>query len=347
MGNSMPEPAPQTWLEKELKSWKSIIGVVVVLVILSDIRGCIFPDHPAPVALEADGKSYVSCNTPDISRGLFHLSSTYSVDFEDNNGSTISLRGVEKLIVTNLPKEEDAPMPSPSTDDLSNKDSDGKTLVEGRIYNWDDGTEARWAGGKWQPVKIKNRVCESDAARDKRLAQEEERRQAHQKRIAEAAAAKLAQTCKEWEQKHPLGSPVDVFTIDNSTDKAVIGTPEGCEGSLETAYKEKMEQEQAKDHAAQEVAKQRVVSKPVSGHRHWATATSPYSRTIYKRCHFDVNSSASCGYANEEVAQLNKGDRVEILSGKIRSASGTEICEVKFQSWVGWMDATDLTFDIE
>ena len=81
--------------------------------------------------------------------------------------------------------------------------------------------------------------------------------------------------------------------------------------------------------------KQRAESRPVSGHRHWATATSPYSRTIYKRCHFDVNSSASCGYANEEVAQLNKGDRVEILSGKIRSASGTEICEVKFQSWVG------------
>jgi hypothetical protein len=194
----MPEPAPQTWLEKELKSWKSIIGVVVVLVILSDIRGYIFPDHPAPVALEADGKSYVACNTPDISRGLFHLSSTYSVDFEDNNGSTISLRGVEKLIVTNLPKQEDAPMPSPTTNDMSDKDSDGKPFVEGHIYNWDDGTEARWAGGKWQSVKIKNRVCESDSDRDKRLAQEEERRQAHQKRMAEAAAAKLTQTCKEW-----------------------------------------------------------------------------------------------------------------------------------------------------
>jgi len=346
----MPEPAPQTWLEKELKSWKSIIGVVVVLVILNDIRGCIFPDHPAPVALEADGKSYIACNTPDISRGLFHLSSTYSVDFEDNNGSTISLRGVEKLTVTNLPKQEDAPMPSASTDDLSNKDSDGKPLVEGRIYNWDDGTEALWAGGKWSPVKIKNRVCESDAARDKRLAEEEDRRQAHQKGIAEAAAAKLAQTCKEWEQKHPLGSPVDVFTIDNSTDKVVVGTPEGCEGLLETAYKEKMEQEQtSKQRAAQEVTRQKVVSKPIAVHHHWATAntSNPYARTIYKRCHFDVNSSAACGYLNEEVAALKQGDRVELLSNTIRSASGTEIVEVKFESWVGWMDATDLTLDIE
>ncbi len=345
----MPEPAPQTWLEKEVKSWKSIIGVVVVLVILNDIRGCIFPDHPAPVALEADGKSYIACNTPNIGRGLFHLSSTYSVDFEDNNGSTISLRGVDKLIVTNLPKEVDAPMPS-GTDDMSDKDSDGKLLVEGHIYNWDDGTEARWAGGKWQPVKIKNRVCESDADRDKRLAQEEEKRQAHQKRIAEAAAAKLAQTCKEWEQKHPLGSPVDVFTIDNSTDKVVIGTPDGCDGPLETAYKEKAEGEQAsKGHAAEEPAKQSVKSKPASGHHHWATANNSdnYARIIYKRCHFDVNSVESCGYANEEVAALKQGDRVEILSGKIRSTSGTEICEVKFQSWVGWIDATFLTLDSE
>jgi hypothetical protein len=348
MGNSMPEPAPQTWLEKELKSWKSIIGVVVVLVFLSDIRGYIFPDHPAPVALEADGKSYVACNTPDINRGLFHLSSTYSVDFEDNNGSTISLRGVEKLIVTNLPKEVDAPMPS-GTDNMSDKDSDGKPFVEGNIYNWDDGTEARWHGGKWLPVKIKNSVCESDNDRDKRLAQEEEKQQAHHKRAAEVAAVKLAQTCKEWEQKHPLGSPVDVWGRDGSAlDGSVLGTPEGCEGSLETAYREKMEQAQAsKEHAAQEAATQKVVSKHVSGNRHWATANSPYSRTIFKRCHFDVDGFTSCGYASGEVAELKQGDRVEILSGKIRSASGTEILEVRFQSWVGWMDATDLTLDIE
>jgi hypothetical protein len=82
-----------------LKSWKSILGFIVILVVLSDIKGYLFPDHPAPVRLEADGKTYISCNTPDISRGLFHLSSTYSVDFKDNNGSTISLRGVEKLLV--------------------------------------------------------------------------------------------------------------------------------------------------------------------------------------------------------------------------------------------------------
>lgn len=343
IGEPVPEPKPQTWLEKELKSWRNIAYFVAILFVLSDIKACIFPEHPAPVALEADGKSYVACNTPDISRGLFHLASTYSVDFRDNNGSMISLRGVEKLLVTNLPKEEDAPMPTPGTDDMSEKDSDGKPLVEGQIYNWDDGTEARWKKGKWVPVKIKNHVCESDEDREKREAQEEERRQAHQKKLAEAAAAKLAQTCKDWEQKHPVGSSVDFM------DGTVLGSPEGCEGPLESAYKEKVQQEQTSREllAALQTAKQKAGTKPISAPSRWALVNSSYSfgRTIYKRCHFNVDSSAACGYANEEIAELKQGDRVQILSGKIRSASGAEILEVRFQSWVGWMDATDLTLD--
>src|ERR1035441_656767 len=98
---------PPTWL-KELRSWKGVLGFIVILLALTEIKGGLFPEHPAPVALEAEGKTYVSCNTPDISRGWIHPG--YSVDFKDNNGSTISLRGVEKLLVTNLPQEVDAPM---------------------------------------------------------------------------------------------------------------------------------------------------------------------------------------------------------------------------------------------
>ncbi len=68
---------------------------------------------------------------------------------------------------------------------------------------------------------------------------------------------------------------------------------------------------------------------------------------ICKRCKFNVGG---CGYDDGrfgEIASLHKGDRVQVVSVKSRSASGTEIYEVKFQSWVGWMDAADLTLDTE
>jgi hypothetical protein len=46
-----------------------------------DIKGWFWPDHPAPVGIEADGKNYLDCNTPDIGRGLFQ--NTYHADFTD------------------------------------------------------------------------------------------------------------------------------------------------------------------------------------------------------------------------------------------------------------------------
>jgi hypothetical protein len=344
----MSDPTKTAWWRKVTPYF---LGACLWLV-LSNLYNRAFPDHPAPAAVEADGKTYVACSTPDTGRGWFH--STYYADFKDNNGQVVSLRGVEHLTVTNLPQETDAPMPTPGTDDMSYRDSDGKPLVEGRIYNWDDGTEARWKEGKWVPVKIENRVCESDDAREKRQAQEEETRRAQRKEKEAKATARLLQTCKEWEGKHPLGSPVDVWAQDGSAlAGSTISSPAGCEGPLETAYDEKMKREQAslaKEYAAQEAAKQKTKSRTTSvSTHHWATANSQYAfaRTIYKRCHFNVDSSASCGYANEEEAELQQGDRVEILSSKTRSASGTEIYEVRFHSWTGWMDAADLTLDTE
>jgi len=319
---------------------------------LSHLYSCVFPDHPAPAAIEADGKAYVACNTPETGRGWFH--STYYADFKDNNEQMISLRGIEHLTVTNLPQETDASMPTFGTDDMSNKDSDGNALVEGNIYKWDDGTEARWKNGKWVPVKIKNRVCESDDAREKREAQEEETRQAHRKEKEAKAAAKLVQTCKEWEGKHPLGSPVDVWAQDGSAlAGSTIGSPAGCDGPLETAYDEKMKQEQAslaKEYAGQEAAKQKTKSRTTSvSTHHWATVVIAYGAEIYKRCYFNAGD-LPCGYDDAkwgEIASLHKGDRVQVVSAKSRSASGTEIYEVKFQQWTGWMDAASLNFDVE
>jgi hypothetical protein len=111
-GDLCLNPEPTSWFQKEWKSWRTVLGLIVVLFILSNLKGAYSRITSPPVSLEADGKQYVACNTPDISRGFFHLASTYSVDFRDHKGSTISLPGVEKLTVTNLPQQVDAPMPS-------------------------------------------------------------------------------------------------------------------------------------------------------------------------------------------------------------------------------------------
>jgi len=63
---------------------------------------------------------------------------------------------------------------------------------------------------------------------------------------------------------------------------------------------------------------------------------------IYAHCNFDANG---CIYESGMIATLNKGDRVQILSHKVRAADGTDTYEVRFQQWTGWMDATSLQLD--
>jgi hypothetical protein len=80
----------------------------------------------------------------------------------------------------------------------------------------------------------------------------------------------------------------------------------------------------------------------------WAVVTPTDGATadIYKRCSFGVGDFP-CGFVSPDfsIATLKKGDRVQVLSGKTRAANGTEIYEVKFQEWTGWMDANDLRLE--
>lgn len=135
------------------------VGVVLVWVLIftgwDTVKGWFFPTHPAPVAVEADGKDYVACNSPEIGRGIFHP--TYDADFKDNNGSTISLHGIGRLIVTNLPQMVDAPMPVFRSmpyplPDANGIDKDGKPYQEGFTYTWMDGSAAVYRTHQWNPV---------------------------------------------------------------------------------------------------------------------------------------------------------------------------------------------------
>lgn len=75
----------------------------------------------------------------------------------------------------------------------------------------------------------------------------------------------------------------------------------------------------------------------------WAVV-KPQSGTrtaLRDRCAFNPDV-LPCGLGDGTVARLNEGDRVQILSDKIRSSGGDEIYQVKFQDWTGWMSAADL-----
>lgn len=151
--------AEPTWQErrwKEIRGWLGIAFIwFVAFAIWDDVKGWFSPAHPPPVAIEADGKDYIACNTPDIGRGIFQ--STYYADFKDSNGSTVSLRGIGKLIVTNLPKMVDAPMPVFRSmpyplPDANATDKDGKPYQEGLTYRWPDGSAAMFKNHEWVPV---------------------------------------------------------------------------------------------------------------------------------------------------------------------------------------------------
>jgi hypothetical protein len=150
------ETEQPTWQERRWKEIRGWLGVVfawfIVFAVWDTIKGWISPAHPAPVSVEADGKSYLACNAPDIGRGYFH--STYYAHFKDNNGSTVSLLGIDKLIVVNLPKMVDSPMPVFRSmpyplPDVNGMDKDGKPYQEGFIYTWGDGSAAMYKNHQW------------------------------------------------------------------------------------------------------------------------------------------------------------------------------------------------------
>lgn len=75
--------------------------------------------------------------------------------------------------------------------------------------------------------------------------QEAQREAENAKQEAQKKAA-LEKTCKDWEDKHSIGSPVDKLYghwADGTKmpdEGFTLGTPEGCQGPLEIAYNEKL-----------------------------------------------------------------------------------------------------------
>lgn len=75
---------------------------------------------------------------------------------------------------------------------------------------------------------------------------------------------------------------------------------------------------------------------------HWAVVSNVYGATLRKRCAFEANLTGDCLYGSDRVAELKQNDCVQVLSGIVRMASGTDAYQVRFRHWTGWVDSKQL-----
>jgi hypothetical protein len=113
----------------------------------------------APKLILADGQTYLACR--DMvwvdSESVLGGGTTFKISFTDGAGLGHVLRGIKRVEVSDIPKFVDAPMPT----NPGMFTSDGKPVVEGLSYTWDDGTHARFRNGKWEAVQIPNNACQA------------------------------------------------------------------------------------------------------------------------------------------------------------------------------------------
>jgi hypothetical protein len=132
--------------------------VAIIIVASLAINGC---DNvqSSPKIIVADGETIMACKdmvwVDTEGGGLLGGVSTFKIRYTDIDGLTHVLRGVKTVQVSDIPKLVDAPLPS----NPSLIDKDGKPLVEGQSYTWEDGTRGRYRNGKLEPIKIPNTVC--------------------------------------------------------------------------------------------------------------------------------------------------------------------------------------------
>jgi DnaJ domain len=81
----------------------------------------------------------------------------------------------------------------------------------------------------------------------------------------------------------------------------------------------------------------------------YAIVTGTYGGTLNKRCAFlPSDNYGRCGYKPETLAQLQKGDRLRVLSPQIRAENGDDIRKVRTeQGWEGWIDISSITVETD
>lgn len=107
---------------------------IVWLVALVGITGCSDFSLP-PKTIVADGSIYYACGGAYVRTfpdGLLRGDS-YTVEFTDANGDWVQLRGVKKISVSDLQTTIWSSLPYDLPDPVNDKDSDGKSFIEGEV----------------------------------------------------------------------------------------------------------------------------------------------------------------------------------------------------------------------
>lgn len=140
-----------------------MIPSVLVCVFVASLTACdSIPYHNTdhkPISIEADGKYFTTCGAYSMGDDSLFGEPSYELSFNDNSGAKVTLKGVRKLNITELPAMVDAPMPLSLPDPTTDRDSSGAPYREGLVYSWSDGSKAKLQDGKWVAVKIPNTIC--------------------------------------------------------------------------------------------------------------------------------------------------------------------------------------------
>ncbi|MGB8064202.1 MAG: hypothetical protein WCF26_20105 [Candidatus Sulfotelmatobacter sp.] len=106
-----------------------------------------------------------------------------------------------------------------------------KTGADGNLTTYEIGDTDKGSPGK---------VCTAKGwGKDPMYESQEDLAKAYK---AQQSVPPQASTCKNWESKHPRGSPIDFVSVETNGKAAeyAIETPEGCSGPLEDAYNAKV-----------------------------------------------------------------------------------------------------------
>jgi len=141
---------------------KSIVSLVVIV----GLAGCSDFSRP-PKLIVADGSIYYACRGTYVRTfpdGLLRGDS-YTVEFTDANGDWVQLRGVKKISVSDLQSTIWSSLPYDLPDPVADKDSAGKSFIEGEVYTRSKTEQFLLKNGKWERIKIPNPACEKSEDR--------------------------------------------------------------------------------------------------------------------------------------------------------------------------------------